>query len=115
MRNHDFYRNIARYCRRRLREKGAAASAELSDQLQQWAVECDGQADRTLREAPARDLLDRARHHRLRAEEYRAVAEQMQTPSARDSYHHLAESYDAMARQLEKLGSNAERHGEKAG
>lgn len=111
----DFYRDIARYCRRLLKEKGGSAGTELGDQLQQWALECDGQADHILQSAPARARLDQARRHRQRAEEYHAVAEQMQTPAARESYRHLAQSYEAMARRLEVRDNAAQRSGEKAG
>lgn len=93
-------RDIARQCRVLLKE---AAKPDLVHQLQQWAVECDSEADDTLRASPISDLLDQARRHRLRAEEYRAVVEQMQTPAARGTYQQLAETYEAMARRLEEI------------
>jgi hypothetical protein len=110
-----FYRAIARYCRTLLREGGVRLSPELSVQLQQWALECDRQADRLLKSAPIDDVREQARRHRLRAEEYRAVAAQMQTSAARASYQHLAASYEAMARRLEAVNGGADGAGEEAG
>ncbi len=106
MRDPDAYRQIARYCRYLLKEGGAMASPEVMSQLQQWAVECDGMADRLSGGDPDH-RLEQARRHRLRAEEYRAVADQMQNPTASATYRHLAETYEAMARQLENAGAAA--------
>lgn len=47
-------------------------------------------------------LLDKAKRWRMRAEEYRTVAEALvHSPSARLTYLHLADSYDALANQTE--------------
>lgn len=45
--------------------------------------------------------LERARRWRMRAEEYRTVAEAMQTPMARDTYLRLARAYDGLAARTE--------------
>ena len=45
--------------------------------------------------------LERARRWRMRAEEYRVVAEAVQSPSARETYIHLARSYETLAEQFE--------------
>ncbi len=93
-------RQIARFCRKLLKEQAATAEPELAQQLQQWALECDTEADQLLPRA-ADQLREQARRHRQRAEEYRAIAEQMESPRVRASYRMLAESYDGMAEQLE--------------
>lgn len=47
-------------------------------------------------------LLEKARRWRLRAEEYRAVADALQhSHAARHAYLHLAHSYDTLANQTE--------------
>src|SRR5262249_34537275 len=51
------------------------------------------------------ERLEQARRHRMRAEEYRCVAEQMQDPTARATYLRLADAYKTLAKRLE---SNAE-------
>lgn len=93
-------RQIARFCRNLLKEKAATAEHNLTQQLQQWALECDSEADRLLPRS-ADQLREQARRHRRRAEEYRVIAEQMRSPRGRASYRLLAESYDRMAEQLE--------------
>lgn len=45
----------------------------------------------------ANRLLEKARRWRMRAEEYRTVAEALQHPSARESYLHLARTYETLA------------------
>ena len=94
-------RQIARFCRQLLKENAASAETDLTQQLQQWALECDSEADRRLPRSPTDQLREQARRHRLRAEEYRAIAEQMESERGRASYRLLAESYDRMAAQLE--------------
>lgn len=113
MRDPNSYREIARYCRKLLKEKGGTAGGEVITQLQQWAVECDRAADRLVRDASADGLREQARRHRLKAAEYRAVADQMATPTAHASYRALAETYEAMARQMEARGTRLAQ-GEKA-
>jgi len=91
------FREIAHQCRALMKK---AADADIVHQLQLWAMECDAQADGLLG-AEREDLLEQARRHRMRAEEYRAVAEQMQFPKSRASYRNLAETYEALASGLE--------------
>lgn len=50
---------------------------------------------------PDHALLDQARHWRMKAEECRAVAEQMQNPMARLSFRSMAETYDHLAAHCE--------------
>lgn len=45
--------------------------------------------------------LDDARRQRLKAEEYRAVADQMTNPAAQASYRRLAQTYDRIADRYE--------------
>jgi uncharacterized membrane protein len=94
------YRRIARYCRDRLNE--ARPRADVAAQLRCWAVECD-------RAAQLHDLEDQARRHRMRAEEYRSVLEQMVSPIARATFQHLAKSDEAIARRLEAAGNQIRR------
>ncbi|HWI27809.1 MAG TPA: hypothetical protein VN668_12620 [Stellaceae bacterium] len=115
MPNPTAYREIARYCRRLLKERTGDAGSELSAQLQQWAVECDNRADRDLGRSLPSARLERARRYRMRAEEYRAVLDQLSSPAARASYEHLAQSYEAMATQLENLGIGSPASGEQTG
>jgi mannosyltransferase OCH1-like enzyme len=42
---------------------------------------------------------------RMKAEEYRAIADQARSPVARDTYESLAESYDSMALHAERIGA----------
>ena len=92
------FREVARQCRALMKQ---AADPDMVYQLQQWAMECDGKADGLL---DSKDLLEQARRHRTRAEEYSAVAEQMEFPKTRASYRSLAETYRALAGDL-KPGS----------
>lgn len=94
------FRTIARYCRERLKE--TCPPAEVAAQLRHWAEECD-------RAAEQHDFAEQAKRHRMRAEEYRCVLEQMKSPVARATFQHLAEAYEAMARQLEAAGRHARR------
>lgn len=107
MRDPASRRTIAQRCRMLLKQGG---TPEIIQQLEQWALECDSEADETIPTASTSRLLEQARRHRLRAEEYRAIVEQMQHPAARASYQHLAETYEAMAERLEEIvgGSQAE-------
>jgi hypothetical protein len=93
-----FYRQLARHCRSLLR---VARNPELFTQLETWALECDRRADRGLRTQPSDDIRAQANRHHMRAAEYRAVADQMQNPTACASFRHLAEAYETMARRLE--------------
>lgn len=99
------YRDLARHCRRLSQE---ADNLDLVDQLETWAAECDREAMDAVLGERRNDLQEEARRHHKRAEEYRVVAEQMQSPSARTSYQHLAQTYETMTRQFE---SNADRLG----
>ncbi len=54
-------------------------------------------------------LHERARRWRMRAEEYRTVAEAIQSPSAREAYVHLAHSYEALAAQFEARAGRLEK------
>jgi hypothetical protein len=49
------------------------------------------------------DTQERARRYKMRAAEYRAVADQMRDPTARASYRQLAENYDAIGQRLEQV------------
>lgn len=115
MPNPAAYREIARYCRRLLKERTGDAGSELSAQLQRWAVECDSHADRDLGRSPPSARLERSRRYRLRAVEYRAIIDQLRSPAARASYEHLARSYEAMAKQLEALEVVSPASGTQAG
>ena len=99
MRDADLFRHIARQCRSLLK---TTRNRELFAQLEQWALECDRNADRALRNHPSEDILAQARRHEMRAAEYRAVADQMQNPAASDSFRHLAATYETMARRLQE-------------
>ena len=101
-----FFRGLARQCRTRLKATG---NPELQAQLETWVVECDRRADRALREQSGGDIHDQARRHEQRAAEYRAVADQMQNPTSRASFRHLAETYEAMARRLEARADRTNR------
>jgi hypothetical protein len=46
-------------------------------------------------------LLERVRQWRMRAEEYRTVADALQHATARESYLHLALAYETLAEQFE--------------
>lgn len=105
MRDAGFYRGLARQCRALLKD---AHNPELLGQLKAWALECDRQADRALRECSGEDIRQQARRYEQRAAEYRAVADQMQNSTSRASFRHLAATYEAMARRLE---ARAERTG----
>ena len=48
------------------------------------------------------DSAEQARRWRQKAEECRTVAEQMQNPMAKESFLHMARSYDALAERLER-------------
>lgn len=48
------------------------------------------------------DGQGRARRWQQKAEECRAVSEQVKNPMARDSFRHMAEIYDGLARQCEE-------------
>src|SRR5690349_20540830 len=93
----DFHRQIARQCRAHLR---ATRNRDDLVQLETWAVECDRRADHALQRRPSSDMREQALRHEQRAAEYRAVADQMQDPTARGSFRHLAETYEAMGRRL---------------
>jgi hypothetical protein len=99
MGDHSFFRQIARQCRGLLKK---TRNPELFAQLRKWALECDRKADRALRTQPSEDMREQARRHERRAAEYRAVADQMENPTARASYRHLAATYGAMAQRLEE-------------
>lgn len=55
----------------------------------------------TERDDAAVAALEKAKRWRMRAEEYWAVSEQMRTPRARETYAHLARSYERLAEQFE--------------
>jgi hypothetical protein len=99
------HREIARCCRKLLKEAAGTATPELLHQLKEWALECDESADRSSFDS---EPLEQARRHRARAEEYRAVAEQLHDPTAIASYRRLAETYEAMARKLEEPAPRTE-------
>jgi hypothetical protein len=105
-----FYRQLARHCRALLK---VARNPELLAQLETWALECDRQADRALRTRPSDDIREQSRRHHMRAAEYRAVADQMQNPTARASFRHLAETYEAMGRRLENRANRKNGHDER--
>jgi hypothetical protein len=44
---------------------------------------------------------DRARQWRMKAEELRAVADQMHNPTAQESFRRMAATYDRLAERLE--------------
>ena len=46
--------------------------------------------------------LDRARLWRMKAEELRTVAEQIESPQAHDSFQRMAETYDRLAQHEEE-------------
>ena len=58
---------------------------------------------------PEQDPLEQARHWRARADELRAVAEQMDHPLAREDLFRVARQWDAMAQDTER---RAKRHAE---
>jgi hypothetical protein len=93
-----FYRQLARQCRALLK---VARDPDLFAQLETWALECDRRADVALRERPSGDIREQAKRYQHRGAEYRAVADQMQNPTACASLRHLAETYEGMARRLE--------------
>lgn len=95
--NPDFYRRVAQRCRAHLE---VTRDPEVIAQLETWAVECDRRADRALRTRPSEDMREQAKRYQMRAAEYQAVADQMQDPTARASFRHLAQTYEAMARRL---------------
>lgn len=107
MRDEARYRAIARYCRKLLSETAPADDDELIQQLKEWVLECEADADRSLRASPSNEALEQARRHHARAEEYRAVAEQLHNPTAVATYRSLAETYEAMARKLEEPSRQA--------
>ncbi len=96
------YREIARYCRKLLREEAENKNNELLRQLGEWALECDADADRSVLAFRGNKVLEQARRYRARAEEHRAIADQLDSPPAIATYRHLAETYEAMARKLEE-------------
>lgn len=102
-----FYRQLARHCRALLK---VARNPELLAQLETWALECDRRADRALRTRPSDDIREQAKRHHMRAAEYRAVGDQMQNPTARTSFRHLAQTYEAMARRLEMRANRKNGH-----
>jgi hypothetical protein len=101
------YREIARYCRKLLSETSQADDDELIQQLKEWVLECEADADRSLRASRGNEALEQARRHHARAEEYRAVADQLHDPTAVATYRSLAETYEAMARKLEEPSRQA--------
>ncbi len=101
MRDAARYREIAQYCRNLLRERAQTDNDELIQQLKEWALECDADADRPLRASRGNAALEQARRYRARAEEYRTVADQLQSPTAIATYRNLAQTYEAMAGRLE--------------
>lgn len=61
-------------------------------------------------------LLEKAKRWRMRAEEYRVVSENIQSPVAREAYAHLATTYERLADQFEiraRLPSGSEQTGRK--
>lgn len=106
------YREIARYCRKLLKERSREFGAELIAQLRDWAVECDRDADRR---SPMSGYHEQARRYRQRAEEYRSIIEQLKTPAARASYEHLAGTYEAMARRLDTAADRTGKPAKHAG
>ncbi len=101
------YREIARYCWKLLREGAETKNEELLQQVKEWALECDADADRSLRASRGDATLEQARRYRARAEEYRATADQLHSPTAIATYRNLAQTYEAMARKLEEPASRA--------
>jgi hypothetical protein len=99
MPNANFSRRIARQCRALLK---VTRKPDLLAQLETWAVECDRGADRALQRKPGGEMREQARRHEQRAAEYRSVADQTENPAARASFRHLAKTYEAMARRLER-------------
>lgn len=112
MGNPSCYRDIARRCHELLK---SVKNPDVAAQLRQWVAECDPAADGNPRQSGSDDLLEQARRYRMRAEEYRVVAEQTSQPAARLSFQHLAESYEAMAGRLEDLVSKTARSRESTG
>ena len=47
------------------------------------------------------EVREQVRRYRMQADEYRAVADQISNRTARDTYLHLARSYEALAHNLE--------------
>jgi hypothetical protein len=107
-----FYRQLARHCRSLLQVE---RNPELLAQLETWALECDRRADRALRTQPSDDIRAQANRHHMRAADYRAVADQMQNPTACASFRHLAETYETMARRLEMRARKNGRDGQETG
>lgn len=107
-----FFRGLARQCRTLLKVTG---NPELLAQLETWVVECDRRADRAAREHSGSGIRDQAGRYAQRAGEYRAVANQMQNPTSRASFRHLAETYEAMARRLEARADRTDRRRTGAG
>lgn len=62
-------------------------------------------------EADAAHDLQRSRHWRQKAEECRAIAQQMETPAAKLTFWRMAETYDRLAGELEgrARGASAKR------
>jgi hypothetical protein len=61
------------------------------------------------------ELFEQARRHRMKAEEYRAVADQMRNPTARASYLQLARTYEAMASRCEANAESLRERGRNIG
>jgi hypothetical protein len=107
MRDEARYREIARYCRKLLRENSQTDNDELLQQLKEWVLECEADADRSLSASRSDEALEQARRYHARAEEYRAVADQLRNPTAIAAYRSLAETYEAMASKLEEPSRRA--------
>jgi len=54
----------------------------------------------------AMDFADEAKRHRLQAGEFRAKADLMRDEIARNSYHKVADAYDAMAASEERMAAD---------
>lgn len=109
--------NIERYERLLETETDEAKRRTLESLL----AEARGQAmligDEGALEQPGRegaDLLDEARRWRMRADEYRVIADACQSDGARSTYLQLARSYDALADRAQGMAASQSGH-ERAG
>lgn len=81
---------------------GAVKPAKAKWRCAETALQLGRRAE-LLDQSHSGSFLQRARHYRLRAEEYRALVDLMKNPTARASFRHLADCCDSLARRLEQI------------
>jgi hypothetical protein len=110
--------NIERYERQLVTEADAATRRTLQALLveaQNEALLLSAETTLERQRAQRGELMQEARRWRLRAEEYRVIAEACQSDAARSAYSNLARGYERLAQRAETFAANEAGAGPKPG